>query len=95
MSDPIDIKNVGVALIGAPSNWTSANISFQISDDNITWFDLVDDDGSEIRRTFKAGCAIVLDPALAQAVNYLKIRSGSRDGAVPQQTDAIITLFPV
>jgi hypothetical protein len=94
LSNAVDIKGVGVAVIAAPLNWTSANISFRFSDDNITFFDLIDFNGNEILRTFKAGCAITIDPTITQAVNFMKIRSGSRDHQVPQETDAVIMIIP-
>jgi hypothetical protein len=93
LSNAVDVKGVGIVMIMAPLNWTAANISFRVSDDNVTFFDLMDIHVQEVQRMIKPGCAIMIDPVYTQSINYVKIRSGSRDGNVVQQTDSVLTLI--
>jgi hypothetical protein len=69
------------------------NISFQISDDNVTFFDLFDYQGREMLRSAVAGCALDVDASVTQAVMYIKIRFGSRDWPITQAADRVIKLI--
>jgi hypothetical protein len=65
-----------------PAQWTSANLSFQISDDGVTYYDLVDKMGAEALIPVVAGTAtmIRMEP-WSSAIGWWKLRSGSVRGA--------------
>jgi hypothetical protein len=69
------------------------NLSFLISDDNVTFYDVFDAQGSELLRTIIPGCAVNIDPSLTSSAMYLKIRSGPRDGPVIQTADRVFKLI--
>jgi hypothetical protein len=58
--------------------------------DNVTFYDFYDNQGNEILRAIRPGAAMLVDPAMTEYVNYLKIRSGPRTNPVPQQDDRIV-----
>jgi hypothetical protein len=97
LSSVADLTSVNLAVIevpmqvdGGPSN--RLNLSFQISDDNITYYDLLDQSSAEVLRTVMPSCGILIDPALTQAAIYLKIRAGSRTQPVMQSADRLFRL---
>jgi hypothetical protein len=69
---------------------TRANISFQTSVDGASWFDLFN--GEEVVKLFAADRAVLIDPPIAIAMPFLRIRSGSRQSPVAQQDDRVITV---
>jgi hypothetical protein len=93
VSTSIDLTAGSLAMILAPPDWTSANLSFQVSDDNEIFYDLIDTRGNEVMRTIDGGCAIVVDPATTQGAMYAKLRSGPRKNPVPQDADRVLNLI--
>jgi hypothetical protein len=93
LSDAADLTGDSLSMILVPPDWVGAHLSFQISDDDDQFRDLIDDQGNEVVRPTMAGCAIPI--ALAQAAMHLKIRSGTRAAPVPQQADRVLTLLTV
>jgi hypothetical protein len=81
-----------------PPAWTPANISFQISADNIEYFDLVDHtNGLEALVPVIAGTARMLHQDIwARGIGWWKIRSGGRAHPVIQAEDRVfkVTLAP-
>jgi hypothetical protein len=77
----------------APSSLTVGpngrlNVSFQFSDDNVTFYNLVDNNGAEFLRMVKAGTAVEIISHVAQGL-YLKVRSGAAASPVVQSRDAV------
>lgn len=70
--------------IHMPSGWDAAQLTFQISDDGVTYRNLKDPGGNEITYEAAASVAIKVDGADAPASPYLKIRSGTSAVAVNQ-----------
>lgn len=79
LSSSINGTSGTLLAITIPSNWTAANVSFQVSADDTTYFDVVDEFGKEIICTAVAGTAVTLGWEALWKGMYLKIRSGSRD----------------
>jgi hypothetical protein len=90
LSNSVDLTTLAVAMITAPPDWTDANISFQVSDDNASFYDLFDAQGIQILRTFKAGRAVIVDPTMTQAALYARVRSGSAENPIEQEADRIL-----
>lgn len=76
-----------------PASWTTADITFQVSDDGVNYYDFYDADTvSEIAYTFSAGKAYRIDPTIFYAANYVKIRSGTSATPVNQAASRDILL---
>jgi hypothetical protein len=78
-----------------PPNWTEANASFQVSDDNITFYNLLDAHGHEFLVPAVAGGCVNMDPSLTDGALYVQVRSGSTQNPVPQVSDCTIKLICV
>lgn len=77
-----------------PAAWTAASITFQISYDNSTFYNLYKEDGTEYALTSPAAStAIALTPGYFAGANYLKIRSGTSGTPVNQGADRIMTVL--
>lgn len=76
-----------------PSEWTSANLTFQVSADGVTYQNLYDANGTEITVVAGASRTIQLDPAVFAAIPYIKVRSGTSGTAVNQGAARTIGLI--
>ena len=87
------LSRYGVARIYVPSGWTAANLTFQVSEDNVSYANLFDSAGNEVTVTAAASQAITLDPTIfGLGFQYLKIRSGTSASTVSQGGDRVLTL---
>ena len=75
-----------------PLDWTPANISFQVSEDNTTFRDLFDSDGHEIIKAMGPNRAINVDPSFTSGALYVKLMSGPRQNPVVQAADRVFTI---
>ncbi len=66
------------------STVTTLFFSFQISDDNITWYDLFKDDGNEYQVSSALSRCIALDQRFLFSTPYIKVRAGTRDIPITQ-----------
>lgn len=78
-----DYSLVGITY---PAAWTSASITFQVSLDGDTWYDLLDDSGNEITKTVTAAQFRELDASEFKTAIWMKIRSGTSGSPVSQLT---------
>jgi hypothetical protein len=86
----------GHGLVGLilPAAWTAADITVQISLDNVTFADLYAPDGTEVTLTVTAAAtAIYLTPAQWVCARYVKIRSGTTGTPVNQAAARAVTLI--
>src|SRR5262252_3654239 len=68
-----------------PSAWTNANLTFQISFDGIEFFDVCDFLGDPMMINVMPGSVILVPDNFAQAAQFMKVRSGTRENPVPQE----------
>jgi hypothetical protein len=87
LSSSLNLTTGSLALLMSPDAWTPANISFQISEDNVTFRDLYDGNGVEVLRPMGAARGSIIDQSLSAAALYLKIRSGPSENPVVQDAD--------
>jgi hypothetical protein len=89
VSSAANLAAGGVAMILMPvsTQWTSANIGFRVSNDNVNFYDLADETGAIILKTVTPGTAVMMDPSFTQPVLWLKIRS-----TIVQSQDCVFTL---
>lgn len=81
-----------LAGIVMPAAWTAANLTFQVSEDGVTYNDLYDQDGTEINVTAAASRHIILNPETFWGIHYLKVRSGTTGTAVNQGAARTVVL---
>jgi len=81
-----------LARIDMPAAWTAAVLTFQTSDDNVTYRNLYDASGTEYSVANAVSRAIVMPVSEFAGVKYLKVRSGTAGVPVNQGADRILTL---
>jgi hypothetical protein len=92
LSNAADLSAGSMVMLMTPVNWTAANISFQVSEDNVLWRDLFDANGNEIVKAMGPNRAISVDPSYTAGAMWVKLMSGPRQNPVPQEQDATFTL---
>lgn len=85
----------GHVLVGVymPASWTAAGLTFQGSNDGVTWANIYASDGAEVSATAAAGQYISLDSNTFLGVKYLKVRSGTSAAAVNQGAARTLVLM--
>jgi len=83
LSAPLDCSVGEVAYVLMPGQWDGANLTFQVSSDGVTYWDLYDASGDEVMVGCKPGVAVRVRAGLG-GLGYLKIRSGRSADPVPQ-----------
>ena len=82
----------GILGVILPTTWAKANITFQVSQDNVTFHDLFSDSGTEVSATVSAtGAHAVTFDSKGESVapfQYARIRSGVSATPVSQGTEA-------
>jgi len=63
--------------IQMPDSWTEADLTFEVSWDNVTYYDFYRSDGSEYVVEAQPNRWIVIDPLDFPGVRYIKVRSGT------------------
>lgn len=78
--------------IQMPAAWTAAVLSFQTSDDGVTYQDHYDDANNEINIAVAASRSIQVSPDILQGALWIKVRSGLTAAAVNQAAARVLTL---
>ena len=92
LSDAIDCTQSSVLNL-AIGEWDPvAQITFQMSADGETFYNLFWENGAEVIMTVWPNTAYVLTGAWRDSIRWMKIRSGVHNGPVPQSADRIIKL---
>jgi len=85
LTDMINLAGLRLFAIVLPSDWTPANLTFQMSPDaGTTWANLNDSNGTEIVAVAETSCCILMDPAPLSSLQYLRVRSGSSAEPIAQ-----------
>jgi hypothetical protein len=87
LSDGVDCSAGTIVRITVPQEFTSANLTFQVSSDNNFYNDMFTENGSEITVVAKPSTGIVVHEAWTRSINFIKFRSGSRSHPVAQKVD--------
>jgi hypothetical protein len=75
-----------------PGAWSAANLTFQASEDGVTYSNLYDYTGTEINVVAAASVFIRLNPADWVGIRYLIVRSGTSGTPVNQGAQRLIVL---
>lgn len=81
--------------IGFPAAWTTADLTFQASLDNVTFYDMRNASGGELTvpsASVVAGDWIAFSPDDFRSALFLKIRSGTSATPVNQGADRVLAL---
>ena len=78
------------SIIMMPSAWTAAALTFQGSHDGTTYYDLYDEEGTELTVPASSSRRIVLSSTFLTDHKYLKVRSGTAGTPVLQGAERII-----
>ena len=92
LSDVLDCSAAPPVRISQPTGWTAANLTFQVSSDNVVFEDLFDNTGHEVMVNVVPGTVVRLSAAWAVAPLFLKFRSGTRGAPVPQTATRVFTV---
>ena len=95
LSAAIDCTNANVLNVAIGEWEPVAQLSFQISADNLTYYNLFWENGQEIVMTVWPNTAYVLTGAWRESIRWLKIRSGTSKGPVNQTETRTIRLGTV
>jgi hypothetical protein len=95
LSAPLDCRTGTPQLLFIPMQWTPARISYQLSQDGVTFYNLYDRLAKEIAVNVRAGTVVRLNPEWTDDALgcWMKIRSGSADMATVQTADRTFTLL--
>lgn len=80
----INLLDSPVVAIQMPASWTTADLTFQGSNDGTNFFNVYNLSGDEYTITAAASRYIVLSPFEFQWARYIKIRSGTAGTPVTQ-----------
>jgi hypothetical protein len=71
------VRQNGAAIEGFifPSAWTAASVTFQVSMDGSTWFNLLDIDGAAVTVAPVLGTAMMCPPGLLRGWDHLRLVS--------------------
>ncbi len=93
LSDYIDLRGYIPFGIQMPAAWTTAGISFQVSDDGVNFADLYDASG-EYTLAAAANRAIGFPGAnVLSGFKFIKVRSGTTGTPVAQGADRLIKII--
>ena len=75
-----------------PAGWTAAGITFQVSNDGVTWSNLFGAAAELALTSAAAGVYIAVDPLSFLGVSWLRVRSGTAGTPVVQaaQRDLVV-----
>lgn len=77
--------------IQTPASWTAAVLTFQGSQDGITYADYYDANGTEVSVTAAANQLIAVGPDPSAV--FIKVRSGTSGAPVNQAADRVLNLL--
>jgi hypothetical protein len=93
ISSVVTLRRRPILTILVPSGWDDAVLTFQVSQDGVTYYELVDEAGEYVSLTVDAGRMLrVTNLDQWAGFQYLKVRSGTSSVPVAQTGTATITL---
>lgn len=90
LSGPFALQSCRLFAVLLPAEFDGTTISFQVSADGITYFNLYKE-GSEYNPAASASRAIAVDPVPFKGFNFVKVRAGTAAAGTAQTTtDTVI-----
>jgi len=89
LSAPLDCCSGTILRVTMPTEWTAANLSFQVATvAEGPWGDVFESDGKELTVPVRPGSTVMLKnqpPGALKSLAYVRFRSGRRDRPITQQ----------
>lgn len=85
LSDGADCSAGTIVRITVPQEFTSANLTFQVSSDGNFYNDLHTANGEAVTITARPDTGIVVAEVWTRSINFIKFRSGTRSHPVAQK----------
>ncbi len=79
-SGSIDLSGLGLIAMIMPAAFTGTTVTFQMSLDDVTYYDIYNTSNTVISATVTQGRAYMFVPGDFVGVRYLKVKSGSTEG---------------
>jgi hypothetical protein len=95
LSGAVDLGRYRLARIEMSAAWTAAAITFQVSRDGVTYYNLYDKTGTEYSVTTDASRGVIIPLTDFLGVQFLKVRSGTAGAAVNQAAERVLNLVLV
>lgn len=93
LSDAADCSAGDIVRLTIPQEFTDANLTFQVSSDGNGYNDLYLANGEEVTIPVKPDSAVIIASEVwGKAINFIKIRSGTRSHPVPQDEDCKLAI---
>lgn len=94
LSGAVDMRGYALTRVILPAEWTAADLTFQESLDNSTFYNLspADSDTEYTVEAAASACKIIPPSDLLGAAGYLKVRSGTSGTPVNQAAARTVTL---
>jgi hypothetical protein len=92
LSAEIDLGAQYLVGLYVPSNWTSANITFQVSPDEVNFGNFFSYLGAEVTFVAVPGQYLGVDPTLWKGARAIKVRSGTSGAPVTQTAGVTLQL---
>jgi hypothetical protein len=91
LSSPIDCTTGAPIIIFIPHEWTPSHLTFQVSADGSSFYDLFDHNTFEVALNAVPGTCVRLGPGWTGL--FFKLRSGSREHPIAQEADRQIVIM--
>jgi len=92
-SDVLSITDYFIVGLGTPDGWTPAMASLIVSPDGDRYYDLYDGSGREfVFNVVLPGTMIRVNSHLLMSAAFIRLRSGTRDYPITQQSQRTFTL---
>lgn len=95
LSGAVDLNNYALVGIVVPAGWDAADITLQGSVDGTTFFNVYQDDDSELTIQAAASRYVVVDPRYTYGLQRIKVRSGTAAAPVNQADEVVVRLVLV
>lgn len=93
LSPAVDLGGMTLGVIEVPASFEGASLTFQVSADGTTFFNLFKSDGTEYSVTVAASRAYELPIADFADIRYIKIRSGTSGAPTNTGADRVLGLI--
>jgi hypothetical protein len=80
-SGSIDLQGLGLVGMIMPATFTGSTVTFQMSLDDVTYYDIYNTNNTQVSATVTQGRAYLFVPGDFVGVRYLKVKSSSTEGS--------------
>jgi hypothetical protein len=91
ISSAIDCSNGSPVLVMMPTDWTPADLTFQVSHDGVAYSYLFDTVGGEVTVDVVPGTSVRIPNDVANGARFLRFHSGRKDEPRPQAEQRMFT----